>query len=828
MEQLEQYVQKNSEQQKQEFYQQEINRGLSEVQEQQPVTAQEVFDKFEDRLSEKTSFEQRTEYYFKDSGYLEAKAQRYRNIAANKSKLVSYATAHKNHNSKKRKDYANNAATFFEKAAALEKNEEDGTGVALYNKREKIMRLRMEGMIEAAKAKSTDEADEKRRILKAKYSCLSILNEQVKVISLSADGMKYSKEFEEKRKSLEKELAKVREDIEKSFPTSNLDKWQNANSLTEDGIKKSLKERKKENPDITLEGERIISTMSILSKEGKRPEYAQALDSMKRNQVLPNLDDSGAESRIVSHPCYIVKRDKNGNPIDKAELKKDQWNRKWLKALGENDTRTKKYMIREAYQRFEKIEFPTPAQINKGGVMQMFKKDPVAFYEMLRMATSFDNYTKVDPYAKKYMEEHPELKKKADMAAKIGVIFHAQASMQLVQQASTEGEYSVSKHSLAEMADMAEGVKETIKAVTEEYKNDYKKKTEKAVERKLELKEMSLTEMQQIQPAITKEVYNLIQRNIISHEAQSDPAMEKILIKAWIGRDASACFRAVHYKDDSFEPLTEKDRQNLEWNKKWLKSVANNDLKTQKNMLDEECPRLKKRMESFLKNQESLSEEWFDNMIKDPTRAEEFMELHYRCHGGMQEAESKKYLEEHSDFRAVFKAFSEMASYLVFVLQKKYKYDPIGNSITGYDPKSDQPDVHMHISPYEGEFADELAKVIETNYVTAYKKYVDIEKSGKPAGTEAPGNKNKKKPAAGGAVPKKPVEKAKPKAAAGGAGPKKPVEKAKPKPGAGGAVPKKPVEKTKPKPEAGGGAPNSGGSSFQERLKMFQNRANKK
>ena len=60
---------------------------------------------------------------------------------------------------------------------------------------------------------------------------------------------------------------------------------------------------------------------------------------------------------------------------NEAELKKDQWHKKWLTAAGDNDKATMHKMLKEVYERFERIEMPTPEEVRSKGVMHFFKKE---------------------------------------------------------------------------------------------------------------------------------------------------------------------------------------------------------------------------------------------------------------------------------------------------------------------------------------------------------------------------------------------------------------------------------------------------------------------
>ena len=112
-----------------------------------------------------TTFQERTDYYFKDPKYLEAKKDRYISLASDKDgEVKAYSKRYKNRSARKRKNRAADAAKCFAKAADLEKSlagidEDDLQAEDLYKAREEIMMARLEGMINAAKVKATSEKD---------------------------------------------------------------------------------------------------------------------------------------------------------------------------------------------------------------------------------------------------------------------------------------------------------------------------------------------------------------------------------------------------------------------------------------------------------------------------------------------------------------------------------------------------------------------------------------------------------------------------------------------------------------------------------------------
>ena len=150
---LEEYAKKENKYERYELYDEEKEKGISYQNNTDPMFVTDLNDQFQKRIQKETTFEERTRYYFEDYNLLDAKVQRYRNMAADRQALDKFSETHNNHKASDRKDYAKDAAANFEKAAKLALNfdAEKTKGFALYQHREKIMRLRMKGMEKAAR-----------------------------------------------------------------------------------------------------------------------------------------------------------------------------------------------------------------------------------------------------------------------------------------------------------------------------------------------------------------------------------------------------------------------------------------------------------------------------------------------------------------------------------------------------------------------------------------------------------------------------------------------------------------------------------------------------
>ena len=94
------------------IYTEQKQRGLPQEQKQH-ATVQDIYNKYENRVNEASTFEQRSEYYFRDSEMLRSKAKRYKTLATSGNEINAYSRNYKNHGASKRKKYANKALSCY-------------------------------------------------------------------------------------------------------------------------------------------------------------------------------------------------------------------------------------------------------------------------------------------------------------------------------------------------------------------------------------------------------------------------------------------------------------------------------------------------------------------------------------------------------------------------------------------------------------------------------------------------------------------------------------------------------------------------------------------
>ncbi len=423
---VEEYAELNSEKKRNDFYEQQKNNKMDYFENKNLVVdPEDMVDKFKSRIQDQTSFADRTKYYFEDYKLMESKVNKYRSIAADKASISRYALAHTNHSTRKRKRAANNAADNFEKASklALEFDPEKTKGFALYEYREKIMRLRMKGMIEAAKLKSKSDNDEKYRSLKAKLSCLSILKDQMDVLRTDPDLTDAELvKYKNAKIKLDAEIQEAKDALHKQFNIRNM-QWEREINVDDVTIKAKVLSRRKSNPYVTKENLKTSRILNCFLKEKQSHEYQDTFENMKRMQgCMMNMKNASSVD-VVSAPCYTVKRNNRGEAFDDSEKKKEAWNKKWLTALNDNDSETKNKMLTECFQRYGRMGIPSPEELKDKGIMHFFKNDTASFFDLTRFAFNIENLKEADAFTADYLKANPAFEKKMRMARCLGTIF---------------------------------------------------------------------------------------------------------------------------------------------------------------------------------------------------------------------------------------------------------------------------------------------------------------------------------------------------------------------------------------------------------------------
>ncbi len=574
MAQFENYLERKKQNQEMQYRWDQEEKELPKQKYEVGMDSYDLVDYYENRM-EQTAFAERTKYYFEDAGLLASKSKRYFNISEGGANVEEFAAQHKNHSADKRKKSANKAATAFGKAAILadkynKKKSKDFYEV--YTRREEIMRLRMEGMEQAAETKSTSKNNEIYLKSKAKISCLMILMDQLRNLSKMAKlkgDTKSLQKLQKKGISIKKELHKVQSDMKENLPTTD-EKWKMENGIYE------------QDALYILQGERNKIYAGELSEDGAK---TQMNYKVIRTQV---------KKHKMEFPCGVARLDKKGQPISLVDAKKMEWNQRYQTAVEAEDQETVDKMKLEALKRVEAYTVPDPKTLHTYDMMRLFRRHPAEYYEMfLSMPTFISQEMKEDGVVKTAMNENPALKAKVALMKDLGVLL--QQLMQHEHINLKTGNFGVESRAVG-----------SIRVHTRKIQEDFQKWDE-AVGKELEEKEkldprlQTLAEqkteyenLKRTNPGFTKGGYQLYKGFFEENKTYLNPEYVKITSdyqKIYnkrnnkndtleLSRTFGAMLRAVHLDKDG-KPISEADKRKKAQNDRWMNSWVEKENETE-------------------------------------------------------------------------------------------------------------------------------------------------------------------------------------------------------------------------------------------------------
>lgn len=433
MAQFENYKNLATEEQKTEFLNQQRQKGLGHIEEQGNGFGFLSKDLLEERFRERkraTSFADRTKYYFEDATVMQAKAQRYRNLADNGRDIEAYANRFGNRSARKRKKSAVAAADAFDHAAALEEQYrsqmQEQDSVTQFQQKKEIMEARLLGMKKAAEVKSTSQENETYRMLKAEISCLSILKEQGQELEKQEQNAQQKEQLRAEIKKVRKDLVKAQQKLSRVMPSPQK-QWMNQ-VYSETKVKAQYEQWKQVNPDLTEEDTRVNMILQQFGMEVLKPEYTRALQALENNGMYqkegkPYKYEAGDNSRFCAFAIRAVMMDEHGQPINKTELEKDRHNKEWLRALQTGDVELKNRVLLDQFHYVENLRIPSPREIRERGIEFYFEKDPALFFDCMRLGGMFDNLKGIDSVARQYEQDHPLFSAKLTAIGTLGGIF---------------------------------------------------------------------------------------------------------------------------------------------------------------------------------------------------------------------------------------------------------------------------------------------------------------------------------------------------------------------------------------------------------------------
>ena len=668
-----------------------------------------------DRRMEDSTYKERTLYYFQDEGLYAAKAQRYWNLDKDGSELEDFAKTYTHHSARKRKRAAGAAGKAFAKATLLvrenaKKEKEAKNDYEVYELREAVMRLRMEGMEKAAEVKAKDETHETFLKNKAKLSCLTILQDQLQTLrEKAASAMKkdraLTRKFDEKDESLSREIQTVKDKLSalsaQVRPKTKDTLWLEKNDLQE-----------KANALLALDKREAISNEEMVKRKENERRAAktkrEGWENTTKQKYLLNSDKEEAarslailqtlreQSKEKEYPYYTVRLDRHDQPIEIAEAEKMEWNRAYRIAIEENDPIAKKKFMQDVINRIEGYRIPGEFELwglqNNHVVSTAFRSKPAEYEEMFLRAPAFfkEELEKEDSYLSQYAKDHPAFQKKIDLMTSIGEVLKYSLNSLGIDTDNAKMLEETDLYDSKILLDMQIEVKKQLsdyqKTVADEKrrreekvadeKRQRKRKEQKAPKKPLpdlELetqaeRDAEYEALHRENPLFTQkhyEVYKGIQSctSVYSNQGYTDRL--KRLSKDYlhlqgVHRDLGLVLRAVHY-DKKGRPISEEDRRRVEQNEKWIKAWEDHDEKTQTMLIQQSLSHV---FDGFDLPDPEHAEQWFKKNLEN--RTFEFVEMIHRTLS-ISNMEGRfsciiEYEEAHPEFKAKLECMFKLAS----------------------------------------------------------------------------------------------------------------------------------------------------------------------
>ncbi len=647
MAQFEDYVEKTRAEEKDFYYaKQELTQlpDYDSPQKQIPYDVDQLTEKMNRRMAE-TTWEERTAYYFTDTQALMAKSVRYKRLSEDKDgqyglSAGELAAEYNNHSAYKRRKCAGEASDSFQKAAdltkGLNKKQRGMPPGTLFQEREKIMRLRMKGMMKAAEAKSHNGRHESYLKCKARISCLTILSEQAERLWDQAKrecDEDSGRLLQKKVHALEEELKQARNGMKRVFPSAE-ETWQKEQGITDTAVKQRQRQESPKNPDIRIEKEDVKLLMQ--------------LEALKKQK---NMD----------YPCHMVRLDRNGQPINVAEKRKQDWNETYRAAKEKKDQKLLEKATRDLILRVEQYPFPSPEELESEDPLALFRKHPVQYYEMFILAPKyFRTEGKDDPILKSYEEGHPYFKARREVIdAFSGRLLHRMRERHIDPE---EARFLKPEQQAEKKEDRA-----FMSALTKAYNSmleeeEKKKENHRGEEKKTETlyeRQEALEHLRGINPSFTEQQRQIL-RELNAGKAEfmiMYPVLSRRLMRQngdeidggvslWAG------LHRVH-RDKEGKPLTGTDQKNLAHNKAWIKAFTEGDGEAQDAMIRQEFDSIFRDLELPPGDQFA---EWMERKLEeDPDGLQElWMRLKGVSELLVSNETAQEYVENHPEFKACY------------------------------------------------------------------------------------------------------------------------------------------------------------------------------
>ena len=370
MPQFEEYRNMNTRQEKEAFYQAEKNKGIdinmSKFDYDSDNIIEHVNRKFDDGADPEeaaVAFARRTAYYFTDAEVANAKVVRYSSLKPRGEKardMEAYAKKYTYHDADKRKSRAEDAANAFNDMwRKIREYGEDANSdqYTKYKHREEIMKYRLEGMINAVKAKAQDAEHEKYLIARAKLSCNLILRDQLSHL-MAENGVNPAmlRKFNSKLAVVNSKIKDAADDLTKSVPKAQ-DLWRRGNRLDKSSYNDLLKGYKLQNPGCDL-------TSAV---------------------IMGNLNKYQVQQFGNKWPKKTVLKDQNNANVSKTEKENEDWNTQNIKP----GVPVTPEIEKEAADRFESIPVPKAEELKGSGARNYVMNHLREYYDLTKRALPY-------------------------------------------------------------------------------------------------------------------------------------------------------------------------------------------------------------------------------------------------------------------------------------------------------------------------------------------------------------------------------------------------------------------------------------------------------
>jgi hypothetical protein len=350
--------------------------------------AEQLREYLEKRFSDESGFAERTKYYFQEYEKTYNKQLEYKQLSESSNDTLDlYYNRYRNNYADKRKASAGEASKYYgqmaSRIAMYQKDDEKNlSNLEKYERKEKIMELRLNGMLKAAEVRSKSEEHEDYLKGRAKLSCAMVLKDQLEHYLTREDDQKYYKSFEKKLADINKQISDVYMEVQKSAPKTQ-DLWRM---------------------------EKGIDEQAIAARKTRAKMDGATIDTESANLLL-NLEKIKADAGDSQWPVQIVLRDNQGACINKAEAQTKEWNEKL-------DSGITKEIQNEAIERFNKLKAPTEAEIEGDGASRYIMSDVREYYDLFHRALPY-YLDSTDATVTEYKEQYPEFVEKLSNLSRI-------------------------------------------------------------------------------------------------------------------------------------------------------------------------------------------------------------------------------------------------------------------------------------------------------------------------------------------------------------------------------------------------------------------------